>query len=204
MYLVTDMDLATTTHKRTPSPAGLVNSQGPLAGLGRGALSAAVEQASGGVCEGTRVRQCKACLQILNESCFGWMARDRRFRSQCKKCASKERQIYRDLHPEVRRRESKHKDLAKKKAQERRWREANPEKTLAHRVLWRAIKCGSIVRQPCAICGATNRVHAHHDDYSKPLEVMWLCARHHLLHHRRIFIYPTAAAPIRSGAGRGG
>jgi hypothetical protein len=44
--------------------------------------------------------------------------------------------------------------------------------------VWNAITSGSIIKKPCQICGNT-QVHAHHEDYSKPLDVTWLCIRHH-------------------------
>jgi hypothetical protein len=36
--------------------------------------------------------------------------------------------------------------------------------------------------KPCEICG-NPKVDKHHDDYAKPLEVMWLCRRHHIQRH---------------------
>lgn len=56
-----------------------------------------------------------------------------------------------------------------------------------HAARWqvqRAIKAGRLVRQPCEACGASV-VHAHHDDYSKPLSVRWLCPTHHREHHAK-------------------
>lgn len=38
-------------------------------------------------------------------------------------------------------------------------------------------------RQPCGICG-DERAQAHHHDYSKPLDVTWLCAYHHAQEHK--------------------
>jgi len=39
-----------------------------------------------------------------------------------------------------------------------------------------------IKRMPCEICGNI-KTHGHHEDYSKPFEVNWLCAKHHQLIH---------------------
>ena len=41
---------------------------------------------------------------------------------------------------------------------------------------------GTLIPQPCEVCGAT-KVEAHHDDYSTPLEVRWLCSLHHHQQH---------------------
>lgn len=45
-----------------------------------------------------------------------------------------------------------------------------------------AIRRGELLRQPCERCGCTT-VDAHHDDYSEPLQVRWLCRIHHREHH---------------------
>lgn len=44
------------------------------------------------------------------------------------------------------------------------------------------IKRGKIKKIPCAVCGQ-RRVEAHHADYNKPLEVVWLCREHHQALH---------------------
>lgn len=49
-----------------------------------------------------------------------------------------------------------------------------------------AIRKGLLIRQPCERCGSTERIHAHHDDYSKPLDVMWLCPLHHRQRHKEL------------------
>lgn len=46
-----------------------------------------------------------------------------------------------------------------------------------------AIRDGRLQRQPCEVCG--DPAQAHHDDYSKPLDVRWLCTTHHANHHMR-------------------
>jgi hypothetical protein len=47
-----------------------------------------------------------------------------------------------------------------------------------------AIQSGALARGSCEVCGTAKNVQAHHDDYSKALEVRWLCVRHHTdVHH---------------------
>lgn len=45
-----------------------------------------------------------------------------------------------------------------------------------------AIRGGTLTREPCETCGEA-KSEAHHDDYTKPLDVRWLCRRHHRWHH---------------------
>ncbi len=49
-----------------------------------------------------------------------------------------------------------------------------------------AIRRGHLIKQPCQVCGRVDHVHGHHDDYSKPLHVMWLCPVHHRERHRQL------------------
>ena len=67
----------------------------------------------------------------------------------------------------------------------RRWRERNRDKTRAQAKARRAYLRGDLVRQACEICG-TEDTHMHHDDYSKPLDVRWLCPTHHGEIHRKL------------------
>jgi ribosomal protein S27AE len=53
----------------------------------------------------------------------------------------------------------------------------------ARNAVARAILAGKLVRQPCSRCGALS-VDAHHEDYSKPLDVVWLCRKCHTLRHQ--------------------
>jgi len=63
------------------------------------------------------------------------------------------------------------------------WR-PGPTFGVAEREIAAAFKDGRLKRGPWAICGAMP-THAHHADYSKPLEVVFLCPHHHTqLHHR--------------------
>lgn len=60
----------------------------------------------------------------------------------------------------------------------------NRHKRKAHIILGNALRDGKIIKQPCEVCESTDRIHAHHDDYSKPLDVRWLCPVHHTELHK--------------------
>lgn len=62
------------------------------------------------------------------------------------------------------------------------YRKRFPKKWKAVQAVAWAIKKKFLVPEPCEICGSSD-VHGHHPDYSKPLEVMWLCAEHHCEWH---------------------
>ena len=57
-----------------------------------------------------------------------------------------------------------------------------PEKSKARELVASAIRNKSLVKEPCIICGDINSF-AHHEDYSKPLDVIWLCRKHHREKH---------------------
>jgi ribosomal protein S27AE len=59
----------------------------------------------------------------------------------------------------------------------------HPEKIRARSQTHDAMKRGKLIRQPCEQCGEA-KSQAHHDDYSKPLDVRWLCHPCHVAHHK--------------------
>lgn len=58
----------------------------------------------------------------------------------------------------------------------------HPEKAAAKAAVSAAVRSGRLQRQPCEKCGA--RAQAHHDDYARQLDVVWLCPEHHGERHR--------------------
>lgn len=72
------------------------------------------------------------------------------------------------------------------------WIQRNPEKRKAQVAVGNALRDGKLVRQPCEDCGK-EKAQAHHEDYSKPLEVSWKCAKCHALHHRNERNHPEEA-----------
>jgi len=65
------------------------------------------------------------------------------------------------------------------------YEQRHPERASARQAVGIALRSGRLTKQPCEVCGA-KKVDAHHDDYSKPLEVHWLCRTHHGERQRQI------------------
>lgn len=70
--------------------------------------------------------------------------------------------------------------------------ESNPEKYKARQLIGNAVRDGRIEKLPCLICGSIS-VEAHHPDYSRPLDVVWLCMIHHKQAHGLLERYEEAA-----------
>ena len=61
-----------------------------------------------------------------------------------------------------------------------RYRKKHRDKFLARGKLHYALRRGAIVRPAsCSVCGVACKPQAHHRDYSKPLDVQWMCFRCH-------------------------
>lgn len=65
------------------------------------------------------------------------------------------------------------------------WRKADKRRTKCHNAVSRAIKNGELVRKPCIKCNDVKSL-AHHEDYDKPLDVVWLCQSCHKKRHIEI------------------
>lgn len=61
--------------------------------------------------------------------------------------------------------------------------ERHPDRAAAKAAVAAAVRSGTLKRAPCEVCG-NKPSHGHHDDYSRPLDVMWLCRTHHGERHR--------------------
>lgn len=61
--------------------------------------------------------------------------------------------------------------------------ESNPKKRTVHVITGNAIRDKKIIKQPCLVCDTDEDIVAHHCDYNKPLDVMWLCSKHHTEWH---------------------
>ena len=107
-------------------------------------------------------------------------------RYMCKLCRKKDAAEYYVKDPEARRRASKrYKDMYPEshRRSEARYRKRNPLKIKAHNDVTHAIERGELVRLPCEKCG-NSRSEAHHENYLKPLDVIWLCRVCHVEVHK--------------------
>ena len=68
--------------------------------------------------------------------------------------------------------------------------DAYRERKQARNMVGIRLRRGTMTRGSCAICGATTGVCAHHNDYTKPLDIVWLCTEHHNLIHGPIEVTP--------------
>lgn len=62
------------------------------------------------------------------------------------------------------------------------YKKQNPKRFYAAKAVRNAIKNKSIKKLPCFVCGDTN-VQGHHPNYDAPLDVIWLCTKHHAQIH---------------------
>jgi len=81
-------------------------------------------------------------------------------------------------------REYKAQNKEKIAANQKRYREKNKVKASARAKLNYHVVRGKIsVPDHCSFCSDNTKVEAHHPDYTKPLEVEWLCDRCHKITH---------------------
>ena len=105
------------------------------------------------------------------------------YRGNCKRChqdtckAYAKTDVGKKVHQEASRKYAKGAPT-KRYLSNKEWRERNPAKYAAHGIVAYAIKKGRLIKGLCECCGEKT-VHAHHDDYAKPLEVRWLCSPCH-------------------------
>lgn len=145
---------------------------------------------------------CSKCHQEKSVSEF-YFRRDRsRYISPCKSCTLLQRkeyyalhsvqirariQVYQASHIEAHRSSSRahyRRTASTRRERLRCYKKRNPERVLAHKIVYRALRDGTLLSGPCVLCGALQS-EAHHPDYSKPLEVVWLCRSCHRKLHAK-------------------
>lgn len=127
-------------------------------------------------------KKCNGCLESKDISAFY------KVDSKCKKCRKSLVMEYRRKNLEkIRDYDRKRGKLEHRKklcVENTKKRRKDQDGYLhAHNAVAKALVKGILIRSPCAMCGSGDLVHAHHDDYSKPLDVIWLCVIHHKSRH---------------------
>ena len=134
------------------------------------------------------MKKCNVCHELLSKSEFNSdISRPDNLDNRCKKCQSEVNRFYRLKNDKYFRKYRKANNFKYKhtmREQYKIWYYKNKEKTKAHAVLNYLIEKGDIERGACEICGLLKNTHGHHDDYTKPLDVNWLCRDCHGLWHQ--------------------
>lgn len=154
---------------------------------------------------------CKHCCQLKPIENFYPYSK-----SKCKECWQKYNDKWRLENPDKAKAIDKRKWLNRRDKMLARYRatprrsnardckEVNREYRRNHRIEWNAkarvryaVLTGKLIRpNECSECGYICTPQAHHEDYSKPLDVIWLCAScHKRLHVERRITLLTSEHP---------
>lgn len=102
----------------------------------------------------------------------------------CKDCTKKRISKHRKNNIERIRAYDRQRGCRQEESYRKEIRKNKPKQYVAQTAVNNAIRAGKLKRKPCEVCGCGNS-HAHHDDYSKPLKVRFLCAMHHKQWHEK-------------------
>ena len=133
------------------------------------------------------MKYCGSCTEVKDESLFGKRKASKDgLAAKCKSCQSIYDKKRANLPHRVNARINYAKTEAGRKAGNKAkylYRERNPNKYRAHTLVNNATRDKRLFKEPCEVCGTTDKIHGHHDDYLKPLNVRWLCSAHHSQWH---------------------
>jgi len=148
-----------------------------------------------------KTKKCWICKKRKDVSKFYKSKRNNDgFQCQCKPCHNDYNKKYNEKYNEKNRlkisersRSAKRwlKSDQKEKARIRssEWRNKNPReferKRYAYYCVRKALLCGKLKKLACIKCGSDKSI-AHHENYDKPLKVIWLCYMHHKHRHVEI------------------
>jgi len=112
--------------------------------------------------------------------------------NKCKDCTKKDvRDRYYDPESRERIRIYEQNRFKKKERKEKirqyqmSMRHRDPKKSRIRQKTTRWIREGKIKKNPCEVCGDT-KSQAHHLTYDDPLDIKWLCFKHHREQHGQI------------------
>ena len=139
-----------------------------------------------------RLKACCDCKELKSLSLFGSDKRKPDGHTyNCRVCLRKYWALFKrkpETLAQVKKSKSNYYQRNKKKINELgKKRDHLPSEIPKELARWRLqthVKRGKIKKLPCQTCG-NPKSQGHHPDYSKPLDVLWLCSTHHMLQHRK-------------------
>ena len=133
------------------------------------------------------MKVCNRCGRSLPLDMFYFRKSIQMYLGPCKDCTllynrQRKKKIREKLHAYEVTRRAYHREKSRK------WKSRYPERRKAHSLVQGAIRKGLLTRPDrCDRCGQTHElIEAHHHDYSKPLDVEWLCPHCHARAHGRV------------------
>jgi len=130
------------------------------------------------------LKTCRVCNEEKNKTEF-YVGHAR-----CKKCYCEKVKKYRNNNLEKIREYDRKRGNRQPSGYMAEYRKSNPEKYKAHNMVNNAVRDGRMSKpNHCEGCGDICNPHGHHEDYSKPLDVVWLCVScHRTVHVLKDFI----------------
>ena len=109
-------------------------------------------------------------------------------KSRCRKCQSEDHKLYMSsdgAKENKKKYQRKYLESGRFAISRDAYEKRNQIKVIARRMLYNALRRGDVEkRKDCEKCHSKGKIQGHHCDYSKPLEVNWLCRPCHNEWHR--------------------
>lgn len=129
----------------------------------------------------------KECFKCLKSKALTEFYRHKNMKdgylNKCKDCTKLDSASHRAKNLEKVRAYDRKRGNRQPNGYQKKYRERYPNKYNAHRKVYNHLRSGNLFKEPCEVCGSEKKIHAHHDDYLKPLNVRWLCSAHHSQWH---------------------